>query len=77
MPASIGSERWVEVGTNSAGDKMYARNLSAGVQGAEEPRATEEAMALAAEHGIDLASVQGSGKNGKVLKGDVEALIGD
>lgn len=31
--------------------------------------------ALAAEHGIDLAAVVGTGKNGAIKKVDVEALI--
>lgn len=38
--------------------------------------ATNAAAQLAAEHGIDLASVQGSGTGGRITKGDIEALIG-
>lgn len=37
--------------------------------------ATDEAMRLAVEHGIDINDVVGSGENGNVLVGDVEAYI--
>lgn len=37
--------------------------------------ATEGAIELAAKHGIDLADVSGTGKDGRILKRDVEALI--
>lgn len=28
MPASVGDQRWSQVGTNAAGDKVYARHGS-------------------------------------------------
>jgi pyruvate/2-oxoglutarate dehydrogenase complex dihydrolipoamide acyltransferase (E2) component len=37
--------------------------------------ATEEAKALAAEHGIELLDVDGTGQDGRILKRDVLALI--
>jgi pyruvate/2-oxoglutarate dehydrogenase complex dihydrolipoamide acyltransferase (E2) component len=37
--------------------------------------ATDSAVELAAEYGIDLATVTGSGADGRILKGDVEAAI--
>lgn len=39
--------------------------------------ATPSAEALAVEHGIDLAEVEGTGKGGRVLKSDVAALVED
>jgi len=36
---------------------------------------TPAAQALADEHGIDLSTIEGSGKGGKVMKADVEAAI--
>lgn len=42
----------------------------------ERVRATAAAEAHAAETGVDLASVKGSGLGGKVTKGDVEAAKG-
>lgn len=42
---------------------------------AVEVDATDAARALAAEHGIDLAAVEGSGENGRVLVSDVRAMI--
>ncbi|MFQ5746057.1 MAG: 50S ribosomal protein L21 [Gemmatimonadota bacterium] len=37
--------------------------------------ATPAAAALAEEHGIDLSTIEGSGKEGRILKGDVEKAI--
>lgn len=42
---------------------------------ADEPKATAEAVQMAADAGIDLASVVGTGKNGKITAKDVEAAI--
>lgn len=36
---------------------------------------TPVARDLAAEHGIDLASIQGSGKDGRILKSDIDKAI--
>jgi pyruvate/2-oxoglutarate dehydrogenase complex dihydrolipoamide acyltransferase (E2) component len=41
----------------------------------EGPDATDAAKALAAEHNIDLATVSGSGVDGRITKDDVAALI--
>lgn len=40
-----------------------------------EPDATDAAVALAAEHGVDLATVAGSGAGGRILVSDVEAVL--
>lgn len=54
----------------------------AGLENNDAPRhtvevnATTDAKALAEENGVDLAMVKGGGKNGRILKSDVEALIG-
>ncbi len=37
--------------------------------------ATKSAIKLAAEHGIDLASVQGTGTGGRIIKTDIDKLI--
>jgi len=37
--------------------------------------ATDTAVSLAAEHGIDLATVTGTGAGGKIVLRDVKALI--
>jgi pyruvate/2-oxoglutarate dehydrogenase complex dihydrolipoamide acyltransferase (E2) component len=52
-------------------DGTYSRNLSAGDPSAV--NATEGAMSAAEELGVDLRSVQGSGKDGRITKADVEA----
>jgi pyruvate/2-oxoglutarate dehydrogenase complex dihydrolipoamide acyltransferase (E2) component len=42
---------------------------------ASEIDATDEAKSLAEEHGIDLSSVEGSGKDGRITKRDVEDAV--
>lgn len=42
---------------------------------AEEVDITDAARELAEEHGIDLAAIEGTGKDGRILKGDVEKAI--
>jgi pyruvate/2-oxoglutarate dehydrogenase complex dihydrolipoamide acyltransferase (E2) component len=39
------------------------------------PEATDAAKALAAQHGIDLATVTGTGSDGRITKDDVQALV--
>lgn len=39
------------------------------------PKATAAAAAIAARHNIDLAQLTGSGADGQITKGDVEAAI--
>lgn len=70
MPGSIGSDRWAQTGVNSAGDPVYER-----VHGAhyyEDIDTTGAAAELAADLGIDLSTVEGTGKGGKITKADVE-----
>lgn len=43
----------------------------------DEVDATPAAAAAAEEHGVDLAQVEGSGQDGRVLKSDVEAAASD
>jgi pyruvate dehydrogenase E2 component (dihydrolipoamide acetyltransferase) len=43
--------------------------------GAVEVRASPLARRLAAEHGLDLAAIQGTGPDGRIDKGDVERAI--
>lgn len=43
--------------------------------GDDGPDATESAVAFAAEHGVDLTEVTGSGKGGRVTQGDVQAFV--
>jgi len=41
-----------------------------------EPNATEAAMRLAAERGLDLDAIEGTGRDGRVTFADVEAVNG-
>lgn len=41
----------------------------------ESVNATDAAVELAAEHGIDMADVEGTGEDGRILKSDVEAAV--
>jgi len=52
-------------------DGSWSRRL--GEDQAATPNATQGALAAAAEFGLDLASISGSGKDGKITKADVEA----
>ena len=40
-----------------------------------EPDATDSARTLAAEHGLSLHAVKGTGVDGRILKTDVEAVL--
>lgn len=52
------------------------RMLTAGRQTfTEEPLVSEAVMLFAQEHGVDISKVVGTGKDGRVKKSDVEALI--
>lgn len=44
---------------------------------ADEPRASEAVIEFAKEHGVDLDKVVGTGKEGRIKKSDVEAVIAD
>ena len=71
MPQTWG-DRW-EAGEEAG---TYTRTGQSGVvSDAEELDATDSAVALAAELGVDLADVEGSGKDGRITKADVEALV--
>jgi pyruvate/2-oxoglutarate dehydrogenase complex dihydrolipoamide acyltransferase (E2) component len=71
MPAStLGDQRWVQEGTNSAGDPVYVR--AHGERYYEDIETTGAAAELAAELGVDLSTVEGTGKGGRITKTDVE-----
>lgn len=52
-----------------------------GVEGAPAPtvapEATEAAQELAAEKGIDLSTIKGTGQDGRITKTDVEKAVGE
>lgn len=41
----------------------------------EEPKASDAIIEFAKEHGVDLGKVVGTGKDGRIKKSDVEAVI--
>jgi pyruvate/2-oxoglutarate dehydrogenase complex dihydrolipoamide acyltransferase (E2) component len=55
-------------------DESAAEAVAAGEQPAG-VNATDGAIKLADEEGIDLSTVEGSGENGRIVKGDVEAAV--
>jgi pyruvate/2-oxoglutarate dehydrogenase complex dihydrolipoamide acyltransferase (E2) component len=66
-----GDQRWVQTGTAPSGDVVYSR-----VHGAhyyEDIETTGAAAELAQELGVDLSTVEGTGKDGRITKADVEA----
>lgn len=60
--------------TTPTNDVVTQQN-TAGEEQAAEPLATDAAKKLAAEHGIDLATVTGTGAEGRVTRDDVAALL--
>lgn len=73
MPAtSLGDKRWVQTGSNSAGDPVYERGTYY-----EDIETTGAAAERAAELGVDLSTVTGTGKDGRITKADVEKAAGD
>lgn len=44
-------------------------------EGGEAPNASDAAIALAEQHGIDITTVTGTGTNGNITKPDVQAVI--
>lgn len=55
---------------------MFVRKDRAGqYEPAERPDPTKGAKEVAEEHGLDLSTVEGSGKGGRVTKADAEAAI--
>lgn len=41
----------------------------------DEPKASEAVLEFAKEHGVDIEQVEGTGKDGRIKKSDVEAFI--
>ena len=73
---------WVQIGVNSGGDPVFERTYAGDEteipivpedDNGEDPRATSAAIARAAELGVNLDSVTGTGLNGRITVGDVEA----
>lgn len=59
-------------------DGYQTRMLSAGPPATpldEEPKASEAVLEFAKEHGVDIDQVVGTGKDGRIKKSDVEAVI--
>lgn len=52
-----------------------AAAVAAASKGGEQAGASSQAKALADEYGIDLSTVEGTGKDGQITKGDVQAAI--
>ena len=71
MPGPIGAQRWAQTGVAPSGDASYERQH--GENYYEDIETTGAAAELAAELGVDLSSVEGTGKDGRITKADVEA----
>jgi pyruvate/2-oxoglutarate dehydrogenase complex dihydrolipoamide acyltransferase (E2) component len=72
---------WVQKGVNSGGDPVFERTYSGDAtpipivaeDEGDDPYATTAAKERAAELGVNLDSVTGSGLNGRITVSDVEA----
>jgi pyruvate dehydrogenase E2 component (dihydrolipoamide acetyltransferase) len=71
--AAVGESLAAPVPPSSAPQPTGANN--AGAPAGRPPKATPIAQKLAAEHGIDLSQVTGTGRDGQVTRQDVEAFI--
>jgi len=75
----------LKIGTEFFSDGRFAPGMVEDLSEPEEPEeklpevtfvnASEEAMALAEEEGIDLSTLEGSGDEGTILVADVEAAV--
>lgn len=78
MGRFTGPARWPETSTGKRSVQAARPGTpaaSAPDPVAEGPDATDAAKALAAEHGIDLASVTGTGAEGRITKDDVASVV--
>jgi len=78
-----GNESVIDIGAQKVGvvitysaDEFYLEHLKEALTvSTDDVDATEAAVKLAEEHGVDLTKIEGSGKDGRITKGDVEALL--
>ncbi|MES2179864.1 MAG: E3 binding domain-containing protein [Gemmatimonadota bacterium] len=68
-PAEPGGKRSVQANKPGGAFAQPEPPVAAG------PDATDAAKALAAEHGIDLRDVTGTGNDGRITKDDVQAIV--
>jgi pyruvate dehydrogenase E2 component (dihydrolipoamide acetyltransferase) len=59
----------------TANAQTGSSSVKAAVATSTAPRATPVAEKMAAEHGLDLSAISGSGKDGQITKADVEAAV--
>lgn len=65
-----------KLGHGTYADAGYqTRMLTAQTSPAEEPKASDAIALFAAENNVDLSKVVGTGKDGRIKKSDVEAVI--
>lgn len=78
MPAKDWS-RWGEVPSNHADDPAYSRHAADDTDTTTHTDidATDGARKAAAELGVDLAEIEGTGAEGRVTKADVEHAASD
>jgi len=76
---AIAKEMGLETATINVSSEPIPRSVLKGMKALDtddsppspDLEATEAAIALAKEKGIDLANIKGTGEGGKILKGDV------
>ena len=70
MPGPIGPQRFTQTGVNEAGDPVYERTYGGTYY--EDISVTGAAAELAKDLGVDLSTVEGTGKDGNITKADVQ-----
>lgn len=70
VPADVAARMgWQALADTAADARAQTSSPAAGID------ATDSARALADEHGLDLATITGTGTNGRILKSDVEKVL--
>lgn len=76
MMARRYAETLTKLGHGTYQDKMLTAGTPAKATPAEdEPRASEAVVKFAEENGVDIDKVVGTGRDGRIKKSDVEAVI--
>lgn len=64
-----------KLGYGTYADQGYQTRMLSAAPIVEEPLVSEALAEFAAENGVDISKVTGTGKDGRIKKSDIEAII--